>query len=115
MVRELDVTTPFRQIEAELETLPSEGEFLSSIERASIEREAKRFAESQGYMVDWAAVGQLDDELLINGIAQVSPFDPSSKQALLEAATLAERSELLVQLMQFYSRMDGSEGISILQ
>lgn len=115
MVRELDVTTPFRQIEAELETLPSESEYLSSIERASVEQEAKRFAKSQGYMVDWAAVGQLDDELLINGIAQVAPFDPSSKQALLEAATLAERSELLVQLMQFYSRMDGSEGISTLQ
>lgn len=115
MVRELDVTTPFRQIEAEIETLPNESEFLSSIERASIEREAKRFAESQGYMVDWAAVGQLDDELLINGIAQVAPFDPSSKQALLEAANLAERTELLVQLMQFYGRMDGSEGISTLQ
>lgn len=115
MASELDVSTPFRQIEAHLEELPAESEFLSSIERASVEREAKRFAKAQGYMVDWAAVGQLDDELLINGIAQVSPFDPSSKQALLEAATLAERADLLVQLMQFYGRIDGSDGISTLQ
>ena len=53
MVRELDVPTPFRQIEAQLEQIPDESEYLSSIERASVEREAKRFAKAQGYMVDW--------------------------------------------------------------
>src|SRR3546814_20771253 len=73
--RELEVTTPFRQIEAEIESLPQDGGVLASIERAALEQEARRFAESQGYAVDWNAVAQLDDEALVNGIGQMAPFE----------------------------------------
>ncbi|HXC74654.1 MAG TPA: ATP-dependent protease, partial [Sphingomicrobium sp.] len=34
--------------------------------------------------------------------AQVAPFDPGAKQALLEQPTLDSRADLLVQLMQFH-------------
>ena len=59
--------------------------------------------------MDWSQLVRLDDETLINGVAQVAPFDPASKQALLEAADLGERCELLIQLMQFYGRRDGGD------
>jgi Lon protease-like protein len=39
--------------------------------------------------------------MLVNAIAQVAPFDVGAKQALLEQEALAERADLLVQLMQF--------------
>ena len=51
-----------------------------------------------GLAVDWDAVGRLDDEMLVNAIAQVAPFDVGAKQALLEEATLAGRADLVVQL-----------------
>lgn len=108
VLRELDVTTPFRQVEAELETV-GESEILALAERAALEIESRRFADGLGYAVDWEAVSRLDDESLVNGIAQIAPFDAASKQALLEADTLSERSELVVQLMQFYGRHDGDE------
>jgi hypothetical protein len=113
VVRELDVTTPFRQVEARLETV-AESETLGLAERSSIEMEARRFADLQGYSVDWEAVARLDDESLVNGIAQIAPFDPASKQALLEAMTLSQRADLIVQLMQFYGRHD-DDGASTLQ
>ena len=109
IARELDVTTAFRQVEAEL-IEDDEGEALSSVERAGFELEARRFADIQGYSVDWDSVSRLDDQSLINGVSQIAPFDPASKQALLEADTLAERCELLVQLMQFYGLRDGGDG-----
>ncbi|MEI9927620.1 MAG: LON peptidase substrate-binding domain-containing protein [Sphingomonas sp.] len=110
IVRELDVTTAFRQVEAELEAA-GESQVLAIAERASLEIEARRFAEVQGYAVDWEAVTRLDDESLVNGIAQIAPFDVASKQALLEADGLIERAELTVQLMQFYGRHgDNGEG-----
>ena len=110
IVRELDVTTPFRQVEAELEGA-SESGTLAIAERASLEMEARRFADAQGYAVDWEAVTRLDDESLVNGIAQIAPFDVASKQALLEADGVIERAGLIVQLMQFYGRHgDGPEG-----
>lgn len=112
--RELEVATPFRQVEAEIEDAIAD-DSLSSIERAGVEREAKRFAQRQGYVVDWNAVGQLDDATLVNGIAQVAPFDAAAKQALLEAETIGARAELAVQLMQFFGRADGDEGYVTLQ
>lgn len=103
ILRELDVATPFRQVEAELEeTGPAQ--VLALAERASIEMEARRFADGLGYAVDWEAVSRLDDESLVNGIAQIAPFDAASKQALLEAGSLSDRASLVVQLMQFFGR-----------
>ena len=112
LLRELDVTTPFRQIEAQLEAERDE-EPLAGIQRADLEGESRRFAEAQGYAVDWEAVGRLDDEALVNGIAQIAPFDSAAKQALLEAPTLAMRADLIVQLMRFFGRHDGEERVTL--
>ena len=54
-----------------------------------------------GWALDWNAVSRLDDEMLVNAIAQVAPFDVGAKQALLEQTVLTGRADLLVQLMQF--------------
>ena len=114
VLRELDVTTPFRQVEAEL--LPEdEDQALAAVERALFEREARRFAEAQGYGVDWESVSRLDDQSLINGVSQIAPFDDAAKQALLEADDISQRCELLVQLMQFFGRRDGDDDAVTLQ
>ena len=112
IVRELDVTTAFRQVEAEL--LPVAGdETLSLGRRASLELESRRFAERQGYAVDWEAVTRLDDEALVNGIAQIAPFDVAAKQALLEAGGIEDRAERIIQLMQFFGRHDGEDSVTL--
>ena len=108
LVRELEVVTPFRQVEGELIADPQE-EVLSLGERAAFEAEARRFADAQGYAIDWDSVARLDDTSLINGVSQIAPFDAASKQALLEAPDLRERCELLVQLMEFFGRGDPDE------
>jgi len=114
IMRELDVTTQYRQVEAEL-IADEHDAWLSSVERAGFEREARRFADRQGYSVDWESVARLDDTTLINGVSQIVPFDPAAKQALLEADDIRVRCELLVQLMQFFGRRDGDEEIITLQ
>ena len=108
LLREVEASTPFRQVEGELIDDP-EFEALSAVERASFEREARQFADRQGYSVDWGSVAQLDDLTLINGVSQIAPFDAAAKQALLEAPDIATRCELLVQLMQFFGRSDPDE------
>ena len=113
IVRELDVTTAFRQIEAELLPVPDEPEILSLSRRSSLEMESRRFADAQGYAVDWEAVSRLDDESLVNGIAQIAPFDVAAKQALLESPDIADRAQLIVQLMQFFGRRPGGEDDSV--
>ena len=90
----------------------SEPDPLASIQRAEVEREARRLGDAMGLAVDWDAVARLDDEMLVNAIAQVAPFDTGAKQALLEQESLASRADLLVQLMQF-QRAAVSGGIEI--
>ena len=114
LLRELEVSTPFRQVEGELIDDP-EFEAISAVERASFEREARRFANAQGYSVDWESVERLDDALLVNGVSQIAPFDAAAKQALLEASDLRTRCELLVQLMQFFGKSDPDESRVTLQ
>lgn len=114
LVRELDVSTAFRQVEAEIYD-EDEDETISHAQRGGFEREARAFADTLGYSVDWDSVSRLDDRSLVNGVSQIAPFDPASKQALLEADTLTDRCELLVQLMQFFGRHDGGEEIVTLQ
>lgn len=113
IVRELDVTTAFRQIEAELLPAPDEPEILSLSRRSLLEMESRRFADAQGYAVDWEAVTRLDDEALVNGIAQIAPFDVAAKQALLEAGGIENRAELIIQLMQFFGRHDGEDSVTL--
>ncbi|MAX00106.1 MAG: ATP-dependent protease [Sphingomonas sp.] len=113
IARELDVPTPFRQVEAEL-IEEGEPQILSIAERSAIEMEARHFADAHGYAVDWEGVSRLDDESLVNGIAQIAPFDIASKQALLESDKLRDRADLVVQLMQFFGR-HGDDEIGTLQ
>ncbi len=108
ILRELEVKTPFRQVEAELIEEPG-GQVLAAVERAGFEREARRFADAQGYAVDWESVTRLDDMSLINGVSQIVPFDPASKQALLEAGDISSRCELLIQLLQFFGHGDSDD------
>ncbi|WP_148276616.1 LON peptidase substrate-binding domain-containing protein [Sphingobium sp. SYK-6] len=111
VARELDVTTLFRQVEAELlDEEEAEPQFLAPSERAALEEEARTFADALGYAVEWDAVATLDDETLVNAIAQIAPFDTASKQGLLEAEGLSQRSEMTIQLMQFFRRGEDGQG-----
>ena len=69
VLRELEVATAFRQVEAEMIEDPS-GQTLSTVERAGFEFEARRFADMQGYSVDWDSVDQLDDETICSPCEQ---------------------------------------------
>lgn len=117
IAREAIVDTPYRQVDADRSGFVEEEEpVLGLVQRAEVEREARRYADALGYMVEWGEISRLDDENLVNGIAQIAPLDVGSKQALLEAADLADRADLLVQFMQF-QRMapGGADGPETLQ
>jgi len=108
IAREAKVSTPYRQIDADRSGFDEDNDaVLGIVQRAEVEREARSYADSLGYLVDWDSVARLDDEMLVNGIAQIAPLDVGSKQALLEARDLAVRADLLVQFMQFQRMAPG--------
>ena len=117
VIEEIASDTPFRLVSARIDHADEDADrALASVLRADLERESRRYADALGLSVDWESVARLDDEMLVNGIAQVAPFDTGSKQALLEAGDIAERADMLVQFMQFARLMPGgADGPATLQ
>lgn len=69
----------------------------------------KRYFETAQLASDWDSLKEAEEELLVNSLAMLCPFDPEEKQALLEAPTLQTRRETLVTLMEFALR-GGEDG-----
>lgn len=64
----------------------------------------KAFFEAEELRTDWESLEDAEDELLINSLSMLCPFEPEDKQALLEAPSLETRRETLVTLIQFNLR-----------
>jgi len=69
-----------------------------------------KFLRASGLQSDWASLETADDELLVNSLSMMFPFDTEDKQALLEAPTLQDRRETLMALMEFAMASGGDEG-----
>jgi Lon protease-like protein len=69
----------------------------------------RRYFEAAQLQSDWDNLKEADEELLVNTLSMLCPFDPEEKQALLEAPSLQSRRETLVTLMEFALR-GGEEG-----
>ena len=70
-----------------------------------------RFFDDQGLQTDWESLREAEDELLINSLSMLCPFEPEDKQALLEAPSLTTRRETLTTLIEYSIRGGSSEEI----
>ncbi|GIT92668.1 ATP-dependent protease [Jannaschia pagri] len=64
----------------------------------------RRYFESQELSTDWDSLKDADEELLLNSLSMLCPFEQEEKQALLEAPSLATRRETVVTLMEIALR-----------
>ena len=70
-----------------------------------------QYFQSHGLSTDWESLEEAEDELLINSLSMLCPFDPEDKQALLEAPSLTTRRETLMTLIEFSLRSGNGEEI----
>lgn len=114
VVTEVDGFTPYRRCEVNWDGFDRD---LGGAERdPAFDREVfmnllARFFDSQGLKTDWESLKEAEDELLINSLSMLCPFEPEEKQALLEAPSLSTRRETLVTLIEFALRGGTSEEI----
>jgi hypothetical protein len=72
-------------------------------DRARLMNVLRQYFKTQGIATDWAAVQNASCETLVSSLAVVCPFEPSEKQALLEAPDLEARVKLLIALLEMAS------------
>lgn len=68
-----------------------------------------RYFEQEELRTDWDSMKEAEDEMLINSLSMLCPFEPEEKQALLEAPSLVTRRETLVTLMEYALAGGGEE------
>jgi len=109
---ELETGLPYRQARADYEVFAAD--FAPSSERAinreQLMRSLKTYAALHGFNVDWGSVEEAPTETVINVAAQICPFDPAAKQALLETHALDERAKALIALLEWDNAGEGHPG-----
>ncbi|MEO1101481.1 MAG: LON peptidase substrate-binding domain-containing protein [Pseudomonadota bacterium] len=100
--QERDLKTPYRQIDADwtpfihdlappvVTDLPKRETLIGAL-RAYVTRNDMK--------ADWSAVEDAPIETLVNALCAGCPFTPPEKQALIEAASLRDRCETLIALL----------------
>lgn len=85
----------------------------ASFDRPAFMDALGRYLTEHGLSTDWESLGEAEDELLINSLSMLCPFEPEDKQALLEAPSLTTRRETLTTLIEFALR--GGSGEEVMQ
>jgi Lon protease-like protein len=70
------------------------------VDRAGVLKALRDFVESNDLKVDWAGIDEAPNEALVNALCMMSPFGVREKQAMLEAADLKTRAEILIAVTQ---------------
>ncbi|NJC40751.1 hypothetical protein GGQ87_001009 [Brevundimonas alba] len=103
LASELPTQTPYRQVRADFTPFAAD---LSAppvddvgLDRDSLLDALRAYLETRGLDIDWDTAETAPPEALINSLSMALPFDPPEKQALLEAASLTDRSDVLTALM----------------
>ena len=68
----------------------------------------KTYLDARNLTADWDSIQRSPTELLINTLSMISPYGPEEKQALLEAADLKTRAEVLMALAEMEIASQGS-------
>jgi uncharacterized protein len=79
-------------------------------DRERLIRGLRSYFERHQIKAEWDAISSVPGERLVTSIAMVCPFEPSEKQALLEARDLDERANLLTAIVEMALVERQSEG-----
>ncbi len=99
---ELELVKGYRRVAASWDVFA--GDFGDAagleVDRTRLLGGLKDYFKLHGIAANWEAIEQTPDERLVTSLAMICPFEPSEKQALLEAGDLAARAQLMTTLIE---------------
>ena len=79
---------------------------MNGFDRNSFLEILKKYLDSAQIASDWEVLRKAKEEVLVNSLSMLCPFEPEEKQVLLEADTIRNRLDVLVTLMKLSSEND---------
>ena len=111
--RELDVATLFRQAHVDYSGFENDlhaGDGEDDVNRRKLLETFQRYLDANHMEADWRSVNDAPNEPLVNALSMMAPYGPREKQALLEAKTLYDRSEMLIAMTELSLTSDHRAG-----
>jgi uncharacterized protein len=113
VVGEAATETPYRIMSVSYDRFASDlshGLGEEQVDRVKLLAALKDYLERSQLKADWSVIERASSEFLINALCVMSPYGPEEKQALLEAADLKSRAEVLVALAEMELAAQGGSG-----
>jgi hypothetical protein len=110
---ELPLLSGYRRVAPQWEAFGGDLEPIEpGFDRDRLIRELRTYFTQRQMEADWSLIEKAPAEHLVSSIAMLCPFAPSEKQALLEAANLDARAELLTALVEMAALAATPQGTS---
>ncbi len=100
---ELDMRRGYRRVRGDFspylaDLQPTTGPI--GVEREALLTALRGYFARRNFEANWDAVRRMQDHELVTTLSMICPFEPAEKQALLQAATDADRAATLLTLLQ---------------
>lgn len=103
IAEELSVTTKYRQVVADWDAFPEDRNGIgddSGVDRPRLLLSLRAYLQVKDLKADWESIEQAPSGVLVNYLSMLCPFEPSEKQALLQAPEIVERSRIFIALLE---------------
>jgi Lon protease-like protein len=107
---ELPTPSPYRQVKAGFAAYEDDLQPASDtwdFDRDRLLGALRTYLHQRSMDVDWSTAQGAPGEALINSLAMALPFEAQEKQALLEAETLEQRTDVLTALLEIEAALGG--------
>jgi uncharacterized protein len=115
-IDEAETDTPYRIMSVSYDRFAkdlTEGLGEELVDRPNLLRVLKSYLDANRLKTDWSAIQRASNEFLINALSVMCPYGPEEKQALLEAADLKMRAEVLIALAEMELASNGGTGSTL--
>jgi uncharacterized protein len=115
-IDEAVTSTPYRIMSVSYDRFAkdlTEGLGEELVDRQNLLRVLKSYLDANRLKTDWSAIQRASNEFLINALSVMCPYGPEEKQALLEAADLKMRAEVLIALAEIELASNGGTGTTL--
>ena len=113
IAQEIDMRRGYRRVRGDFSSYRADLSLDSQpigVERDAMLTALRGYFTHRGFDANWDAIKRLPDDMLVITLGMICPFEPAEKQALLEAASDADRASTLLALLQMGATQHDTPG-----
>ena len=118
IIKEIENQKPYREFEVEykkfdIDLKDNTQDLIKDDSLFIFMDKTKKFFKKNGLLLNWKEFQKLNQNQQINTLAMIAPVSNEEKQKLLETVTISEKTETLLNIIEFYLHENNPDKITI--